>query len=278
MTATAKIISMHHGGSHGSIARLISPDALGRELKPFVLLDRFDGEVYPGSGFPLHPHSGIATLTWQPDTDVAYADTTGQSGVLKAGGIEWMNAGGGAWHKATFLKKGRAKGFQLWVAMPPSVENGPSEGRYLPPDAVAECAIEGGDVKVLLGEIEFGENRVTSPIVSHQDMNYLVVTLEATACWTYLRPDHHNVAFAVASLGEPQINGVSLKDQLVVMEERGAITISSGLKPVQVLIGSALKHQHPLVLGSGSVHTSEKALAAGEQLIHSIGLHLQSGR
>ncbi|WP_370694565.1 pirin family protein, partial [Klebsiella pneumoniae] len=72
---------------------------MGERLKPFIFLDFFDAEIEPGFGFGMHPHSGIATLTWQPGSDVAYQDTTGQRGILRAGGLEWMNAGGGAWHQ-----------------------------------------------------------------------------------------------------------------------------------------------------------------------------------
>ncbi len=123
------------GTTHGPITRLISPAGLGEQLKPFIFLDYFNAHIQPGFGFPMHPHSGIATLTWQPGSDVAYEDTTGQHGVLKAGGLEWMNAGGGAWHKGSLMGSGKVTGFQLWVAMPPGVESGPSKSQYIPPES-----------------------------------------------------------------------------------------------------------------------------------------------
>jgi redox-sensitive bicupin YhaK (pirin superfamily) len=42
----------------------MSPSDLGQSLKPFVFLDLFDTEGKSLSGFGLHPHSGIATLTY----------------------------------------------------------------------------------------------------------------------------------------------------------------------------------------------------------------------
>ena len=49
----------------------MSPSDLGEILKPFVFLDLFDHEGAPFNG-PLHPHSGIATLTRRfGDLDVA---------------------------------------------------------------------------------------------------------------------------------------------------------------------------------------------------------------
>ena len=51
------------GITHGPVTRLMSPSDLGAILKPFVFLDLFDHEGPPFNG-PLHPHSGIATLTY----------------------------------------------------------------------------------------------------------------------------------------------------------------------------------------------------------------------
>jgi redox-sensitive bicupin YhaK (pirin superfamily) len=274
-----KVIPIEHGPSHGPITRLISPSDLGEQLKPFIFLDFFNATIQPGFGFPMHPHSGIATLTWQPGTDVAYEDTTGQKGTLKAGGLEWMNSGGGAWHKATLLGIGKATGFQLWVAMPPGIENGPSQGHYIAPEEIPELVVDGGKVKVLLGAIDHASGKALSPIASHQNMNYLVVMLEANATWSYTPPSDHDVAFAVGFSGKSAVNDVSLGGGLAVMEGSGAMEITAGDLGGQILIGSAAKHNHALVLGSSSVHTSVDALRAGISTIQAIGNALQaSGR
>ena len=55
-----------------------------------------DGSSF--SGFGLHPHSGIATLTYLLEGSVGYQDTTGAAGILPQGGVEWFKAGHGAWH------------------------------------------------------------------------------------------------------------------------------------------------------------------------------------
>jgi redox-sensitive bicupin YhaK (pirin superfamily) len=279
MKNSRTIYAKYSGSQHGPITRLIDPSDLGNLLKPFIFLDYFNAEIQPGFGFPMHPHSGIATLTWQPGTDIAYEDTTGQQGVLKAGGLEWMNAGGGAWHKASLMGRGKVTGFQLWVAMPPGVENGPSQGQYVAPEDVAQFAVQGGNVKVLLGALDHFAGSTASPIASHQDMNYLVVTLEANAQWTYTPPAHHDVAFAVGFAGTTEVNGVPLAHQLAVLDGQGSVTVAAGANGTQVLLGSAAKHNHPLVLGSSSVHTSADALKLGMQTIREIGSELRvSGR
>src|ERR1700726_4601239 len=83
------------GSQHGPITRLVSPSDVGELIKPFVFLDHFDLQAPGREWFGIHPHSGIATFTLMLNGSVAYEDTTGKSGVLPAGGLEWMRAGGG---------------------------------------------------------------------------------------------------------------------------------------------------------------------------------------
>src|SRR5260370_39208155 len=79
--------------NHGPITRLMSPSDFGRVLKPFVFLDRFETQGNPFTGFGLHPHSGIATLTYVAEGSVNYQDTNRATGLSRSVGIEWMRAG-----------------------------------------------------------------------------------------------------------------------------------------------------------------------------------------
>lgn len=63
MNSLRSISKRIYGRQHGPITRLISPNDVGELLKPFIFLDYFSAEITPGFGFPMHPHSGIATLT-----------------------------------------------------------------------------------------------------------------------------------------------------------------------------------------------------------------------
>src|ERR1700746_178551 len=127
----SRIVRRTRGQNHGPITRLMSPSDLGRLLKPFVFLDLFDNQGKPFSGFGLHPHSGIATLTYVAGGSVSYEDTNGATGLLRAGGIEWMRAGGGVWHGGGAGEPGRTRGFQLWGGVAPDLELGTSESVHL---------------------------------------------------------------------------------------------------------------------------------------------------
>src|ERR1700677_3008208 len=124
-TDTRKIARRTRGRNHGAITRLMSPSDFGKLLKPFVFLDLFE---HQGESFylPLHPHSGIATLTYVAEGAVSYIDPDDSRGVLPAGGVEWMQAGRGMWHGGGIDQPGRTRGIQLWVALPPKLELGPT--------------------------------------------------------------------------------------------------------------------------------------------------------
>lgn len=277
------VTGRHQGQLHGPINRVIDPGDLGRLLKPFIFLDYFNAPVQRGFGFGMHPHSGLATLTWQPGCDVRYEDTTGQKGVLKAGGLEWMNAGGGAWHKGSFDTDGVATGFQLWVPMPPSVEDAEATGHYVAPADVPVLQVPGGVVRVLLGSLESGGIKKISPIHSFQDMNYFVLELQAGSAWTYIPPPLHTVAFAFVFEGQASVCGQGGLETLLMLSEQGAITFdnpsdaagaSGGVS--RILVGTARPHAHDLVLGPSSVHTNAESLRNGHQRIREIGAELKA--
>src|SRR4051812_36077151 len=125
LNSVRKITHRTHGRNHGLVTRLMSPSDFGEILKPFVFLDLFDNEGEPFNG-PLHPHSGIATLTYVAEGAVSYIDPDNVKGTLPAGGVEWMQAGRGMWHGGGLDKAGRTRGFQLWIALPPELELGPT--------------------------------------------------------------------------------------------------------------------------------------------------------
>lgn len=275
MTSFRHLLSRTRGQSQGAITRLIDPYVLGEKLKPFVFLDYFEARVQPGFGFGMHPHSGLATLTWQPHTDVRYHDTTGQSGVLPAGGVEWMNAGGGAWHRGHLLGQGMAKGIQLWVAMPPEIEEATAVGLYIPPAAVPLQALPDGQMRVLLGR--YGNSG--SSIPAHQDMFYGVLELRNATEYHVEVPSGHDVCWACLFEGQAMIAGVrASRAELLVFGGAGRIKVKSA-GPAAVLIGTAKRHEFPLVLGGSSVHTNPKSLMRSQHRIRQLGRELaQAGQ
>jgi len=188
-----QIVYRTRGHLGGPIARLMSPSDLGQLIKPFVFLDHFnfDGQGRRMSGVGWHPHSGIATVTVVLEGSIQYAESTGKSGVLSPGSIEWMRAGNGVWHTGA-LETEVVRGFQLWIALPPELENAPNGSHYVMP----EESPGDGRVRVVLGS----HGQMKSPIDA-PPMNYLVVTLKAGERWSYEPPKGHEVAWVAVHEG-----------------------------------------------------------------------------
>lgn len=249
------------GRGGGPITRLMSPGDLGELVKPFVFLDHF--EFSTGSdGGPVHPHSGIATHTTLLEGGLTYGDSTGKSGQLRAGSVEWMRAGGGVWHGGIVPGGQRLRGFQLWVAMEPPLELAPAESHYTDVSTIPSD----GHVRVLLGS--YGSMK--SPIPYPQPVTYLHVRLQDAERWTYQPAPGHDVAWLAVSDGKLIVDDTNIGRELVVFEEGNAPIELIGDGNVELVIASAVKHPFPLVTGSYSVHTSRKNLIIGETGIEQI--------
>lgn len=274
LQATRRITQRTRGRGTGPIVRLMSPSDLGHVVKPFVFLDIFEAggaTIHAMGSMPLHPHSGVATVTVFTEGRMRYHDPAIGSGTIGYGGVEWMRAGGGVWHGKEMSADDvpRIQGFQLWLALPPDLENGEPVSRYIE----AQDMVRAGPAHVVIGSHE----GVQSPVPAPQGVNYLLVTLRRGERWTYVPPAGHAVgwlALAKGSLdaGEPVDAGE------MVIFERGEAPIvleaSMGEEAVFVL-GSAVPHRHSLHLGYYSVHTSAQALEAGERRIAELGQKLK---
>lgn len=262
----------HTGIEHGFIRRLFSPEDLGQRLKPFVFLDFLHGTVPDGGGFGFHPHSGIATVTYQHSVDIVYEDTTGQDGVVEAQGIEYVQAGGGLWHRAVMRPKSTsATGFQLWMALPPDLEQAAASAAYFPPDQVPQV----DNVRILVGEYQ----GVRSPVATPYPINYLDVTLAAGQTFSFLPPPDHQVAWAFVYKGGVSCCDIQTVEELLIFDrEPGALSFAAETDSGLVLATSPI-HDHPLAIGWSSVHTSPEVLRSCEARIAEMGRELrQQGR
>jgi redox-sensitive bicupin YhaK (pirin superfamily) len=266
-----RIAMRTHGQSHGPITRLMSPSDFGLLLKPFVFLDLFDTQDNPFSGFGLHPHSGIATLTYVAEGSVSYEDTNGATGFLPVGGVEWMRAGGGVWHGGGVGEQGRTRGFQLWIALPPELELGPSESVYLAPEVIPRD----GPARVLLGSY----GTATSSIKAPSPMNYFAVRLKVGERWRYQPPAGHTVLWTAVGRGSVLVPDELQQGELVAFRPSSAAIEFEAQSDTEFVLGSAVPHSYELVMGSHSVHTSTEALREAESRISKIQTRLiQQGK
>jgi redox-sensitive bicupin YhaK (pirin superfamily) len=249
------------GSRHGPVTRLMSPGDVGEMVKPFVFLDLFETESFRG-GFAPHPHSGIATHTTFLRGGVKYADSTGASGELHDGAVEWMRAGRGVWHTGQPLDGKPILGYQLWLALPPELELAPAESQYLGPETIPSAS----PARVLLGN--YGD--LAGPIQLPISITYLHVRLKDGEQWTYAPPADHDIAWVAVNAGRLNTGGKLVEREMAVFEEGHAAIEFTAIGATEFVLGSSAKHPHPLVLGSYSVHTNNSALLEGERHIEAL--------
>lgn len=98
-----------------------------RRMSPFFLMDynskiEFSPSEKP-RGVGVHPHRGFETVTIAYHGKVAHHDSTGNSGVIGQGDVQWMTAGSGILHKEYHEENYSKQGglfqmVQLWVNLP----------------------------------------------------------------------------------------------------------------------------------------------------------------
>jgi redox-sensitive bicupin YhaK (pirin superfamily) len=248
----------------------MSPSDFGEILKPFVFLDLFDHTGVPFSG-PLHPHSGIATLTYVAEGAVSYIDPDNVRGTLPAGGVEWMQAGRGMWHGGGLDNPGRTRGFQLWIALPPQLELGPVVSIFQAPEDVPQA----GPARVLLGSYGSASSAIASP----SPITYLAVRLKAGERWRYEPPAGHTVLWSAVASGAVSVPDVLQHGDLAAFAPSCQAVEFEALADTEFVLGSAAPHQHDLVTGYYSVHTTPHALRNGEAHILEVKARLvQEGR
>lgn len=264
------IIHRTKGRSDGPITRLVSPDDLGEYIKPFVFLDYFAAETNTPEKFGYHPHSGIATVTTIFSGGSTYEDSTDKSGILTAGGVEWMQAGGGVWHTGSAVPEAGPiiEGFQLWVALPPTLENEEPESQYIEATEIPQA----GPARVIIGEYQ----GVSSPLPQVSPMTYLHVHLKDGEHWTFDAPAKHDVLWVAVNKGCVSVVGEELSSEIAVFDSTSVPLTVQAKGETDFVLGSALKHPYPLVTGYYSVHTTQNALDIGEAGYKKIGERLKS--
>ncbi|RZK16479.1 MAG: pirin family protein [Flavobacterium sp.] len=253
----------NRGNKHGFITRLMSPGDLGQLVKPFVFLDYFESPSFHGQGMNVHPHSGIATHTTLLEGTIDYEDSTGKSGTLHPGSVEWMQAGNAVWHGGTPHQGQSIRGYQLWVALPEELELAPAKSQYFDNNILESD----GNVRILLGTYGKLRSSIDLPV----SITYLHVKLNDGDKWIYQPDSRHDVAWVAVNQGKLHVSDSVLQKEMVVFSEGNQEIEFQAEGSVEFVIGSSEKHPHPLVMGYYSVHTNEENLIKGEAAIEKLG-------
>jgi quercetin 2,3-dioxygenase len=132
-------------------------------MSPFFLLDYGSKWYVPPSDKPrgvgVHPHRGFETVTIAYHGKVAHNDSSGNSGVISEGDVQWMTAGAGVLHKEYHEKEFSRKGgifqmVQLWVNLPAKYKMTPAKYQPIEKNMMGRVVLNDGRsvVEVVAGE------------------------------------------------------------------------------------------------------------------------------
>ncbi len=215
-----------------------------KRISPFLMLD-FNAEYDFGPsdhirGVDVHPHKGFETVTIAYKGSVAHHDSTGNSGVINPGDVQWMTAGGGILHKEYheehFSKRGGPfEMVQLWVNLPAKHKLTPAKYQPITADRMGKVTLpdNGGIVNVIAGNFN-GEN---GPATTFTPVNMFDIKLNAGGKTSTNIPSTHNAVLLVIE-GSANVNGapVNEHDFVLFKNEGEEINISTDSNTVLLLL------------------------------------------
>jgi len=220
----------HWVGDGFPVRSLFSYQSHGKALSPFLLLDRAGpaefGPTGGARGVGQHPHRGFETVTIVYQGEVAHSDSTGQSGVIGPGDVQWMTAASGIlheeFHSPSFSRKGGTLDMvQLWVNLPAKDKMSAPGYQAISNASIPSVPLAGdvGTVRVIAGSYagHAGPARTFTP------MDVWDIRLKAGAAVELPANAGWNSAMVVLG-GTVQVNGEAIvrEAQMAVLDPEGS--------------------------------------------------------
>jgi redox-sensitive bicupin YhaK (pirin superfamily) len=206
-----------------------------QRISPFLLLD-FNAEYDFGPsdhirGVGVHPHKGFETVTIAYKGSVAHNDSSGSSGVINPGDVQWMTAGSGILHKEyheqEFSKKGGPfEMVQLWVNLPKKDKSTPAHYQAITEEQMSKVVLPGdkGVVNVIAGTF----NGTKGSAQTYSPVNLFDVKLKKDGEIATILPSEYNTAILLIN-GKAEVNGeIANEHSFVLFKNAGEeITIKA---------------------------------------------------
>ncbi|MCC6423208.1 MAG: pirin family protein [Phycisphaerales bacterium] len=212
----------HWVGDGFRVYSLFSMQEFGRKLSPFLLFDYAAPTTYTPTdkprGVDSHPHKGFETVTIVYQGGLEHRDSTGSSGTIGPGDVQWMTAGSGILHEEKHERQWSKKGgvmqmAQLWVNLPAENKSSPPGYQTILKDQIPTVTLAdgGGTVRIIAGEYE----GTKGPAKTFTPVNVYDMRLKAGHSTTLKLPEGYNTAMTVLD-GAVKINGDTLVPSVAV--------------------------------------------------------------
>ena len=239
------------------------------ERSPFLMLDyAAPTEFKPTTqrrGVGSHPHRGFETVTIVYDGEVEHRDSTGAGGIIGAGDVQWMTAGGGIIHEEFHSSAYAASGgpfemVQLWVNLPASQKMTPARYQAILDAQIPAVALPGGAgrVRVIAGSFDGRQG----PAHSFTPMNVLDMRLAAGHRLQLAQPEGWSTLVVVLA-GTVQINdGTTLgAAEMASLSTQGTQLTLAAQEDAKLLLLAGEPIAEPVVGYGPFVMNSEQQIA-----------------
>jgi hypothetical protein len=244
------------------------PDRHRHSIGPWVFLDHFGPfRVKPGhDGVGPHPHAGIETVTYLLSGRQQHRDSAGNTGIVNAGGAQWMTAGRGIVHAETPMPltedEHTLHGIQLWTSLPRLAKQDAPRYQNLTADAVAVARGEGWTARVVGGELA----GATGPAKTLMPLVVAHVTVAPGARFRAgVRRDFEIAAYVIAGSGLFGETRVHVGEMALWEGEAEAVEFANaGAAPLEVLVLGGTPAEGPLVFHGPFVMNNVEQVRAAE--------------
>ena len=213
-------------------------------VSPFLMLDfgpSFDfGPSNQPRGVDVHPHKGFETVTIAYKGSVEHYDSSGNSGVINPGDVQWMTAGAGILHKEFHEKEfsklgGPFEMVQLWVNLPKKDKLTAPKYQSLLDTEMNKIDLpnDAGSAKIIAGEL----NTIKGSATTFTEINVFDIRLNANGEMHFSIPAQHNTTVLVVE-GNIEINGKNAKlhDLVLFKNEGESIDIKANEKSILLFL------------------------------------------
>lgn len=246
---------------------------LSKRMSPFLMMD-FNAEYNFSPteklrGVDVHPHKGFETVTIAYKGSVAHHDSTGNSGVINPGDVQWMTAGAGILHKEYHEKEYAKKGgpfemIQLWVNLPKKDKLTPPKYQALTAAEMGKATLpnDGGQVNVIAGNF----NGVQGPASTFTNVNLFDIRLKKDGVLSTRIPANHNTGLLVVN-GNVELEGekVALHSFVLFKNEGEEINIKATEDSVLLLLSGEPIDEPVAQYGPFVMNTQEELYEAFEE-------------
>lgn len=241
--------------------------SFGARMSPFYLMDfnpeyHFTPTTVP-RGVGVHPHRGFETVTIAYKGSVAHHDSSGNSGVINPGDVQWMTAASGILHKeyheTEFARKGGVfEMVQIWVNLPKKYKMSSPKYQAILNEQKGQYELDDdkGNVLVIAGEYK----GVKGPAQTFSPVEMYDIRLNENAEATFNLPASFNTGILVVE-GEVIINekDTAPEHQYVQFKnEEGEIRMKASKNSILLLLSGEPINEPIAAYGPFLMNTQEE--------------------